>query len=146
MKRLLTILVLTALLWQVPASAQGTRLFVIVKATGTIIPINAELANTPEKRMQGLMFREHLGTNEGMWFQFSKENFSPFWMKNTPLSLDMLFVNDNGRIVDIISDTRPYSLDSLWPRSPYYYVLEVAAGFSKKNKVAIGDLIQKDQI
>ncbi len=72
-----------------------------------------ELAETPEQRAKGLMFREHLAENEGMLFLFPKPQTTAMWMKNTLLSLDMIFCNEQGKILEIRENTIPLSTKNL---------------------------------
>ena len=101
-----------------------------------------ELADTPEKRSTGLMFRTHLDENTGMLFIFTNEQKRSFWMKNTLLPLDMIFIDSNLKIVDIhtafpcTEKCIPYT-----SQEKAMYVLEVNKGFSETNNLQIGNTI-----
>jgi len=99
-----------------------------------------EVADTAEKRRLGLMYRNDLRTDEGMLFVFPKERNQSFWMKNTPLSLDIIFMDARRRVVGIIHDTVPFSTRSVSVGVPSQYVLEVRAGLARRNRIVAGDV------
>jgi len=106
--------------------------------------VNLELAATPSERAKGLRHRESLGENDGMLFVFEKESILGFWMKNTLISLDMIFIDSNNKIVDIMTAV-PCEKDpckSYTPQAESKYVLEVNAGFAEKHNIQIGDEIK----
>lgn len=105
-----------------------------------IVPV--EIAATDEERMKGLMGRTELPFKTGgMWFVFPEDMNDPFWMKDTAVSLDMVFVGPDMKVVDIKASTVPNSEDKLFSKAPYRYVLEVAAGFAAKNNIVEGDTV-----
>jgi uncharacterized membrane protein (UPF0127 family) len=112
---------------------------------GIITTILVEIAEDEYSRAHGLMFRENMPENQGMLFIFEKESRQYFWMKNTPLSLDMIYVNDNNEIVNIHKYTKPYSTQTYPSVKPAKYVVEVAAGFTDQHKISIGDIISWKQ-
>ncbi len=101
--------------------------------------VDAEVVSTPEKRALGLMFRKSLDNGKGMLFIFDKETNHPFWMKNTFISLDILFVDHLKRIVWIASETEPLSTKQIYSKGSYRYVLEVPAGYAKNHGIVVGD-------
>ena len=107
------------------------------------IKINAEIADNNKERTEGLMFREKLKENGGMLFVFEDEKYQTFWMKNTLIPLDMIFINKNFEIVDIknaqLCIEEPCALYK--SSKPAKYVLEVNGGFTAKNNVNIGNKI-----
>lgn len=110
------------------------------------VSISAEIASDAPSRAKGLMFRESLCENCGMLFIFEKSGIHPFWMKDTLIPLDMIFISENGTIVDIIENVPPcpYSSPSCpnyVPRAPGKFVLEANAGFSKRNGLEIGEKV-----
>ena len=105
------------------------------------MPVTVEIAATPEARAHGLMYRRDLAADAGMLFIFPTASEQRFWMKNTPLPLDMIFIGANRRIIGIVADTRPFSTNSLGVGGLSQYVLEVNAGFSAKHGLAAGDLV-----
>jgi uncharacterized membrane protein (UPF0127 family) len=103
------------------------------------IPVTVEVATTPGQQAMGLMYRKELGASAGMLFLFPTTSDRTFWMKNTILPLDMMFLGDDRKVVGIVKDAVPFTTT---PRSvgvPSRYVLEVNAGFSDKHGVATGD-------
>lgn len=119
---------------------------VIENSSGKKIPVTVEVAETPAARAQGLMFRHQIPGNSGMLFVFSAPSQSPFWMKNTLIPLDMIFIGEDGRVVDVIEQTIPLSEGLLIPKQAYTLVLEVNAGFVKKQSIHIGDRVTGDRV
>ena len=97
-----------------------------------------EIAEDDYSRANGLMFREEVPENQGMLFIFEVERLQYFWMKNTPVSLDMIFVNKENTIVHIEKYTKPYSTQSYPSIEPALYVVEVAAGYSDQYEIGPG--------
>jgi uncharacterized protein len=106
-----------------------------------IAGIDIELAQDESQRELGLMFRDTLGENQGMLFLFDNEEARAFWMKNTILSLDMIFVNARSEIVTIHKHTTPYSEETYASTKPAKYVIEVNAGYTDKRKISVGDRV-----
>lgn len=108
-----------------------------------LIEINVEIADDNEEKMRGLMFRENLNEDDGMLFVFEDESYQTFWMKNTLIPLDIIFVDKNFEIVDIKSavpcEEEPCKLHK--SSKPAKYVLEVNSNFTIKNNVKAGDKI-----
>lgn len=100
-----------------------------------------ELAITPEQQMRGLMFRRGLPEGQGMLFDFGQEQPTSFWMKNTYISLDMIFIRGDGRILRIAENTVPLSEALVPSGGPVRAVLEVIAGTAKKFGIAPGDRV-----
>ena len=104
--------------------------------------IRLELAETDSDRVQGLMFRDHLDRDAGMLFVFDREGLWPFWMKDTFIALDIVWLDSQGRIVDIRANVQPCRLDpcpSYWPRRAARAALEVNAGVAAEHELKIGD-------
>lgn len=101
---------------------------------------NLEIARTERERADGLMFVEEINDNQGMLFVFEEENPRSFWMKNTYISLDILFLDKDLRVVKIIENLEPLRE---WPYYnsdfPAKYALELKAGAVEKNSLEIGD-------
>lgn len=108
--------------------------------------IEVEIADTPAKLTQGLMFRKELGENSGMLFIFSNLAKHSFWMANTLIPLDIIWLNENKEIVYISADTPPCTetgnvkalCKSYSPGKDAKYVLEVNGGWTSKNGVLVG--------
>lgn len=100
--------------------------------------INVEIADTFLKRARGLMFRKVLPENYGMLFIFNYSARTSFWMKNTLIPLDLIFI-DNGRVVEIKESLSPCKGECkiYTSKRPAKYVVEVPAGFVKKNDIKI---------
>ena len=117
----------------------------LVNSQGKQVKVLAEIVDTPEKRSAGLMYREKLGSNRGMFFIFEREQTLTFWMKNTLIPLDMIFMDGNYKIVDINENAQPCESGKICmlyvSRKPAKYVLEVNAGFVEKNNLKTGDRI-----
>ncbi len=134
---------------QTPAPAQsavhpvsGLKVIdLVVESGGRKIPLKVELADTPEAQARGLMFRTELGDNEGMIFPSATPEPRSFWMKNTPLSLDIIFIGVDGRIMNIAANTTPYSLDSVKSDGIASGVLELRAGRAKALGIVPGDKV-----
>ena len=92
------------------------------------ISFDVRLATTPAQHAYGLMFSPPLAARTGMLFIFAKDGSRSFWMKNTPISLDMLFFDSNGRLVNIIANTEPFSLTARKSQKAAQYVLEIGGG------------------
>jgi hypothetical protein len=115
---------------------------VLIKtAAGPTVRVTVELAVTPAERERGLMFRGSLPTGHGMLFVFPASTDHQFWMRNTPLALDIVFIDEERRIVGIRTDTIPYSERRLGIGRPSRYVLEVPAGFCASAGIAVGDRV-----
>ncbi len=110
------------------------------------VRVLVEIANTPEARARGLMYRKELPSNAGMLFVFPEEDQLEFWMKNTPLSLDMIFIAANLEVVGIVERAQPFSTTPRGPGVPAKYVLEVNAGFAEKHGLRVGDRVQFDGV
>ncbi len=103
---------------------------------------DVELAVTPAQEEQGLMYREHLDPDSGMLFVFSDTEPRAFWMKNTLIPLDMLFIAADGHIVDIHERAVPLSEDIIPSRTPARAVLELNGGTASRLSIRVGDLVR----
>jgi uncharacterized membrane protein (UPF0127 family) len=129
-----------ALLVVTAAQAAGEAKIEIISKTG-IHAFAVELATNDDERSRGLMFRKELPDGRGMLFDFQKEQPVAFWMHNTFISLDMIFITGDGRILRIAEKTEPLS-DRLVPSGgPVRAVLEVIAGTARKDGLAPGDRV-----
>jgi hypothetical protein len=123
-----------------PAAAAGTATLEIVSKSG-IHAFAVELATNDAERERGLMFRKELPDGQGMLFDFVHERPVSFWMHNTYIPLDMLFITADGRVLNIAENTEPLS-DRLIPSAgPVRWVLEVIGGTAKKLGIAAGDRV-----
>lgn len=108
-------------------------------ARGPDVTVGVELATDPSSRSFGLMYRNELGADRGMLFVFPAAEPQSFWMKNTPLPLDILFIAEGGRIARIHARTTPYSETPLPSETPVRFVLEVNGGFTEQHGIREGD-------
>lgn len=113
----------------------------VVDRGGKRLPFRVELADTPEAQARGLMFRTQLGDNEGMIFPSAVPEPRSFWMKNTPLSLDIIFIGTDGRVLNIAANTVPYSLESVSSKGIASAVLELRAGRAAALGIVPGDKV-----
>jgi uncharacterized membrane protein (UPF0127 family) len=104
-------------------------------------PFTVELAVTPEEKAKGLMFRRELPEGRGMLFDFRTEQEITMWMQNTYISLDMIFIRADGRILRIAENTEPLSTRIVPSGGPARAVLEVIAGTARKLGLATGDRV-----
>jgi hypothetical protein len=105
---------------------------------------SVEIADSEQEVRRGLMFVEKLHENEGMLFKFSDYREGPFWMKNVLIDLDILFINSEGKVVDIQTMKPCKYKDSskcklYYPDKPYKYALEINGGAANKKGISIGD-------
>lgn len=103
-----------------------------------VASFSVEVADDPAERAQGLMHRTEMADDHGMLFVYREAQQVAFWMKNTPLSLDIIFLNRKGLICSIAAGTTPYSLDNIPSRCAAQTVLEVKAGIAKQAGLKIG--------
>jgi uncharacterized protein len=133
-------LVTACVVFAMPARAAGTDTIEIVTASG-VHAFSVEMASNDAERERGLMFRKELPEGHGMLFDFQTDQEVSFWMHNTYLPLDMLFIQGNGRISHIAENATPMS-DALIPSNgPVCAVLEVIAGTVHKYGIAPGDRV-----
>ena len=111
-------------------------------ADGAVHRYEAEVAATPGARAQGLMFRRDLAPGAGMLFDFGRDEVVGMWMKNTFISLDMVFADRDGTVRGIVRNARPRSLDTISSRVPVRAVLELNGGEAKRIGLAPGDRLR----
>ncbi len=114
----------------------------IVTASGARHPFRVEVADTDLKRAQGLQWRKSLSAETGMLFDFHKPQPVFFWMKNTFVALDMIFIAGDGRIINIARETTPQSLTVIPSKAPARAVLEIAGGLAKRLGITKGDGVE----
>ncbi len=115
---------------------------VTIETDGGGVSIRVRLAATPATRQRGLMFESNLPEGTGMLFLFPNEQQRSFWMKNTPLPLDIIYIGADRRIVSIAESTMPYSEKTIASDGPSMYVLEVPGGYCAKKDIKTGQHIQ----
>ncbi len=123
-----------------PAQAAGQDTLEIVSASG-VHAFSVELATNDEERERGLMYRKELPQGHGMLFDFGHDQPVAFWMHNTYISLDMMFIRSDGRIMRIEESAEPLS-DRLIPAgAPVRAVLEVIGGTAQQLGIKAGDRV-----
>ena len=134
-----TLIFLACFLWltgssaALPENAQISKLEpVTVAGDASVTMFTAEIADTEELRQRGLMFRHLLPEDKAMLFDYGRPRPVAMWMKNTNISLDMLFIREDGTIAAIAENTVPQSLDTISVQEPVRGVLEMAAGTVKR--------------
>jgi uncharacterized membrane protein (UPF0127 family) len=136
-------LVAAVLLLLLPPSrlnAADQQILEIISKNGVHV-FSVELARTDEERGRGLMFRKELPEGRGMLFDFSPDQDVMMWMKNTYVSLDMIFIRADGRILHIAENTEPLSERTISSGGRVRGVLEVVAGTAKRLGIAPGDRV-----
>jgi uncharacterized membrane protein (UPF0127 family) len=123
-----------------PVAAAEVQTLEIASKTG-VHAFQVEMAITPEEKERGLMFRRELPDGQGMLFDFQFDQNVAFWMKNTYIPLDMLFIRADGRILRIAENTEPLSERNIPSGGPVRAVLEVIGGTAKKLGIAAGDRV-----
>jgi uncharacterized protein len=108
---------------------------------GGVRVFEVEMAVTPEEQETGLMYRRELADGKGMLFDLGEERPAVFWMKNTYVSLDMIFIRGDGTIASIAENTKPLSEARIYSRGPVRGVLEVVAGTAKRYGIVAGDKV-----
>lgn len=148
MKRVFSLIVLVVALWGAPAAAQSGSLVTfetgelsIETARGEAHSFQVEIAKSPAQRAQGLMFRRQMAADSGMLFLFGGSQERAMWMKNTFIPLDMLFIDEGGRIVRIEQRTVPQSLRAIRSGRPVTAVLELNAGTTSRLTIEPGDRV-----
>lgn len=114
---------------------------VIVTRDGRQHSFRVEMAVQPQHQMVGLMFREHVGPDEGMLFDWGTPRESSMWMRNTLVPLDMLFIAADGRVHRIAERTVPHSLAAIDSRGPVRATLELAGGTAERLDIRVGDQV-----
>ncbi len=117
----------------------------LVDAAGGTVAVRVEVARTPQTRERGLMNRPRLDADAGMVFVFERSEPHAFWMKNTLLPLDMLFIGDDGRVRAIV-ERKPLTLEADDGGVDSRYVLEVNAGWCKQHGVKVGDKVRFENV
>ena len=142
---ILIIGLLIALIASVTACQAEPKVTIATK-DGRNVSFVVEIADTPSKREMGLQYRRDLAADRGMIFLFPTQSQQSFWMKNTPLPLDMIFINRERKIVGIVEQTVPFSLDPRSVTAPSQFVLEINGGLAKRHGIKAGDAVGFDGI
>ncbi len=119
---------------------------VVETADGARHAVTVELARTDRDRAKGLMDRSSLPEGAGMLFLFDESSVHSFWMKNTLIPLDMIFISEDGTIAGIVENAEPRTLTERSVGRPSRYVLEVNGGWSRAHGVRAGDRVRFENV
>ncbi|MCI0569797.1 MAG: DUF192 domain-containing protein [Myxococcaceae bacterium] len=108
--------------------------------------VQVEVATTPESRQRGLMHRRELRAGDGMLFIFPSDAVQSFWMKNTLIPLDMLFIDRERRVVGIVHRAEPLTLTPRSVGRVSRYVLEVPGGWSEERSIRVGSQVELEGV
>ncbi len=129
------------------ADAPGAAPRVIVEGpSGRSASVRVEVVRTEAELERGLMFREKLGADQGMLFIFPASGDHVFWMKNTLIPLDMIFIDEAGVVAGVVANAEPMTTTPRTVGAPSRFVLEVNAGWSTAHRVAKGDRARFERI
>jgi uncharacterized protein len=101
-----------------------------------------EVARTPQEQAKGLMFRTEMGPDEGMLFPYDQPQVLSFWMRNTVLSLDLVFIDQQHRIINVAENAVPYSEESILSAAPGVAVLELNGGRTRELGIVAGNKVE----
>ncbi len=125
----------------IPFDKEGTLAF--VQEGDSVVTIDLEIAETDSARQRGMMQRDGFPNEaSGMLFPFPQEQPRSFWMANTPVALDILFVGADSQIVHIAKYTTPFSAENIESEAPAQYVIETPAGFADQYGLLEGDRVR----
>lgn len=132
-----------------PASADtttgpGSEVVILSDSKGAIKrhSFEVEVVDTPKSRAKGLMYRQYLAPEHGMLFVFDQVRDQSFWMQNTYIPLDMIFIKENGEIRHIHHHAKPHDETHIHSRGPVKAVLEINAGISRELGIRPGDKVR----
>lgn len=131
----------------VPSSSETVPTFTkegevtFLRVNEKISKIDVEIAENDSERSRGLMYRAYMPDSVGMLFIFQEVEPQAFWMRNTHISLDIIYVGPDKKIVSIKKNARPYSEESLPSEGAAQYVVEVNAGYVDRHGIGVGDSI-----
>ena len=127
---------------EIPPSEAGLKqVSLTIRTPDAVHNFTVEVAESSAQQAQGLMFRTELPSDKGMIFPLAQDREASFWMKNTVIPLDIIFIRRDGTIESIVADTTPYSLDPVRSQGPIATVLEIAAGRAAELGIGPGDTV-----
>ena len=127
-------------------TAPASESAVVFETDAGDVRVSLEVVSTPARIQRGLMHRQHLPPDRGMLFVFGSDRVRSFWMKNTLISLDMLFVTSDLKVAGVERNTVPLTLDSHSIGIPTRYVIEVNGGWTEKHGVAAGTQLRFENL
>lgn len=113
----------------------------IQKKDGQRVTFDAQWAVSPAQQAYGLMYRQSLAPHEAMLFVFAQPQVASFWMRNTFIPLDMLFISKQREIVQIVANARPQDETPIVSKEPVSFVLEIGGGQAKAQGLSVGDIL-----
>ena len=129
-----------------PAPARAATPTVTIDTGARKVAFRVELALTPEEHTRGLMYRQHLDADAGMLFISAAPVRQVFWMKNTLIPLDMIFIGGDRRIVGIVENAEPQTLTARQVDAPSQYVLEIGGGLSAQLGLRAGQAVEMPRL
>lgn len=138
--------VLAASCISLPLAACSDEARLVINSAGGEHVFNVEVVDTDETRAKGLMYRQELADDAGMLFDFKHERPVSFWMRNTFIPLDMLFITAQGEVKNIHVNARPHDTTSIPSDGPVQFVLEIPGGRSVELGIAAGDRVEHPRI
>ena len=124
----------------------GPRSSLSIETSTGVYPYQVEVADTEESRSRGLMFRREMGPNEGMLFVNGEAGVRCFWMHNTFVPLDLVFISDKGRVVSVAHGAKPRSDNRIPAAAPIRFVLELPTPEAQRIGLAVGDNVRHPAI
>jgi uncharacterized membrane protein (UPF0127 family) len=125
-----------------PTPQKAEPMVILRPAKGGEIRVKVELARTPEETTRGLMYREKMEPDHGMLFLFSEERQNTFWMKNTYIPLDIMFITKDMKVLGVAENCEPLTLSGRQVPGMSQYVLEVVGGFTQAHGIAPGTPVE----
>jgi hypothetical protein len=119
---------------------------VLTPAGGAPVRVTVELARTDEERRVGLMYRQNMAADAGMLFLFDEDEIHTFWMKNTLIPLDMIFIRADGTVAGVVEQAEPRTTTGRTIGKPSRHVLEVNGGFAKAHGIGEGTKVDYQNI
>jgi uncharacterized membrane protein (UPF0127 family) len=129
-----------------PPSSSAPSPKVVISTPRGDAPVTVEVVSTPPRIERGLMFREHLPPDDGMLFLMGAENDWTFWMRNTLISLDMIFITEQMTVAGVVERAVPRSEKLLKVDTPSSYVLEVNGGWAAAHHIVAGATVRFDGV
>jgi uncharacterized membrane protein (UPF0127 family) len=115
---------------------------VVVDTGERKLTFRVEVARTEPEREKGLMYRDHLAPDAGMLFLFERPSIQTFWMKNTLIPLDMIFISSGHTIAGVVANARPLTLTARSVNEPSQYVLEIGGGLASRLGIRAGEHVE----
>ena len=115
---------------------------VVVQADGRAVAFRVEVASTPDEHARGLMYRSHLDPDAGMLFVFEQPQVQRFWMKNTLIPLDMIFIAPDRHIAGVVENAAPETETERMVPARSQYVLEIGGGLASRLGIHAGELVE----